>query len=191
MKCIIYSRVSTTDQTTENQILQLREYAEKQGWEVIDVKTDICSGSKSADERVGLREVFELARRRKFDVLLFWSLDRLSREGTRKTLDYLSRLDNYKVKWHSYSEEYISSLGIFADAIISLMACLAKQERLRISDRTKAGLQRAISQGKVLGRPKRPDIDQQAVELRQQGYSFSRIANELNISKTHAYKLCQ
>ncbi|WP_337747457.1 recombinase family protein [Victivallis vadensis] len=191
MKCIIYSRVSTTDQTTENQILQLREYAEKQGWEVIDVKTDICSGSKSADERVGLREVFELARRRKFDVLLFWSLDRLSREGTRKTLEYLSRLDNYKVKWHSYSEEYISSLGIFADAIISLMACLAKQERLRISDRTKAGLQRAISQGKVLGRPKRPDIDQQAVELRQQGYSFSRIANELNISKTHAYKLCQ
>lgn len=130
MKCIIYSRVSTTDQTTENQILQLKEYTERQGWDILEVKTDICSGSKSADERAGLKEVFELARRRKFDILLFWSLDRLSREGTRKTLEYLSRLDNYKVKWHSYSEEYISSLGIFADAIISLMACLAKQERL-------------------------------------------------------------
>ena len=141
MKCIIYSRVSTTDQTTENQILQLKEYAEKQNWDVINIKTDVCSGSKSADERTGLKEVFDLARRRKFDILLFWSLDRLSREGTRKTLEYLSHLDNYKVKWHSYSEEYISSLGIFADAIISLMACLAKQERLRIADRTKAGLQ--------------------------------------------------
>lgn len=192
MKCIIYSRVSTTDQTTENQILQLREYAAKQGWEVFAVKTDICSGSKSADERSGLREVFDLARRRHFDVLLFWSLDRLSREGTRKTLEYLSRLDSYKVKWHSYSEEYISSLGIFADAIISLMACLAKQERLRISDRTKAGLQRAVSQGKTLGRPKlNPAIEQQAIELRRQGYSYSRIARELNISKTHAYKLCR
>lgn len=190
MKCIIYSRVSTTDQTTENQILQLKEYAEKQGWTVSEVKTDICSGSKSADERAGLREVFDLAQRRKFDVLLFWSLDRLSREGTRKTLEYLSLLDNYKVKWHSYSEEYISSLGIFADAIISLMACLAKQERLRIADRTKAGLQRAVSQGKVLGRPKRPNIDRQAVELRKQGYSFSKIAQALNISKTHAYQLC-
>lgn len=192
MKCIIYSRVSTTDQTTENQILQLKEYTERQGWDILEVKTDICSGSKSADERAGLKEVFELARRRKFDILLFWSLDRLSREGTRKTLEYLSRLDNYKVKWHSYSEEYISSLGIFADAIISLMACLAKQERLRISDRTKAGLQRAISHGKTLGRPKlNPAIDHRAIELREQGYSFSRIAQELNISKTHAYKLCQ
>ncbi len=192
MKCIIYSRVSTTDQSTENQILQLREYAQKQGWSIIDVKTDTCSGSKSADERSGLKEVFDLARRRKFDVLLFWSLDRLSREGTRKTLEYLSRLDAYKVKWHSYSEEYISSLGLFADAIIALMACLAKQERLRISDRTKAGLQRAVSQGKTLGRPKFcPDIDEKAIELRQQGYSFSRIAHELNISKTHAFHLCK
>ena len=87
MKCIIYSRVSTTDQTTENQILQLKEYAEKQNWDVINIKTDVCSGSKSADERTGLKEVFDLARRRKFDILLFWSLDRLSREGTRKTLE--------------------------------------------------------------------------------------------------------
>ena len=72
------------------------------------------------------------------------------------------------------------------------MACLAKQERLRISDRTKAGLQRAVSQGKTLGRPKlNPAIDQQAIELRKQGYSYSRIARELNISKTHAYKLCR
>lgn len=110
---------------------------------------------------------------------------------TRKTLEYLSRLDSYKVKWHSYSEEYISSLGIFADAIIALMSCLARQERLRISDRTKAGLQRAVSQGKTLGRPKRLNIDQQAIELRKQGYSYSRIASELNISKTHAYKLCR
>lgn len=107
-------------------------------------------------------------------------------------MEYLSRLDSYKVKWHSYTEEYISSLGIFADAIISLMACLAKQERLRISDRTKAGLQRAVSQGKILGRPKvDPDIDEKALELRKSGMSFAGIARELNISKTHAYHLCK
>lgn len=72
------------------------------------------------------------------------------------------------------------------------MACLAKQERLRIADRTKAGLQRAISQGKTLGRPKaNPELDRQAITLRNQGYSFGRIANELNISKTHAFHLCR
>lgn len=69
MKCIVYTRVSTDDQTPENQLSQLREYADKQGWNIIDVKTDICSGSKSAEERAGLKEVFDLARRKKFDIL--------------------------------------------------------------------------------------------------------------------------
>lgn len=191
MKCIIYSRISTADQTTENQILQLREYAAKQGWEVFAVKTDICSGSKSADERNGLKEVFELARKRQFDVLLFWSLDRFSREGSRKTLEYLTRLDTYGVKWHSYTEEYISSLGIFADAIISLMACLAKQERLRISERTKAGLTRVKSKGIRLGRPKvPPELISRAKNLKERGLSYAAIGRELNLSKARAYQLC-
>ena len=93
MKCLIYTRVSTDWQTPENQITQLKEYAQKQEWQITDVKIDICSGSKSADDRVGLKSVFEKARQRKFDVLLFWSLDRFSREGSRKTLEYLSRLE--------------------------------------------------------------------------------------------------
>ena len=133
MKCIIYARVSTEDQTVENQLRELKEYASRQQWQVIDELTDTASGGKSIEERSGLKEVFNLARKKKYDVLLFWSLDRFSREGSRKTLEYLTRLDDYGVKWHSYTEEYISSLGIFADAIISLMACLARQERLRLS----------------------------------------------------------
>lgn len=191
MRCIIYSRVSTDDQTCENQLAQLKEYAERQNWTVTDIKSDICSGGKSADERVGLREVFDLARRKQFDVLLFWSLDRFSREGSRKTLEYLTRLDAYNVKWHSYTEEYISSLGIFADAIISLMACLAKQERIRISERTKAGLSRVKSQGMKLGRPKTDStMFQRAVELKNKGLSYAAIGRELNLSKARAYQLC-
>ena len=153
MRCVIYSRVSTEEQTTDNQLRQLREYADRQGWNIIEEIQDVASGGKSAEERQGLKKVFTMARQRKFDVLLFWSLDRFSREGSRKTLEYLTKLDDYRVKWHSYTEEYISSLGIFADAIISLMACLAKQERIRISERTKAGLARVKAKGKVLGRP--------------------------------------
>lgn len=191
MKCIIYTRVSTDDQTPENQLSQLKEYARKQDWQILDAKTDICSGSKSADERAGLKEIFDLARRRKFDILLFWSLDRFSREGSRKTLEYLTKLDHYGIKWHSYTEEYISSLGIFADAIISLMACLAKQERLRISERTKAGLARVKSKGTRLGRPKTDiTIIQTAKAFKQQGLSYAAIGRELNLSKARAYQLC-
>ena len=61
MKCLIYSRVSTQDQTTQNQIKQLEEYARKQEWEIVYVKTDTCSGSKSVEERQGLNEAFSLA----------------------------------------------------------------------------------------------------------------------------------
>ena len=192
MRCIIYARVSTEDQTVENQLRELKEYASRQQWQVINELTDTASGGKSVEERSGLKEVFNLARKKKYDVLLFWSLDRFSREGSRKTLEYLTRLDDYGVKWHSYTEEYISSLGIFADAIISLMACLAKQERLRISERTKAGMARAAAAGKNIGRPKTAlEIIERAKQLREKGLSFAAIGKEMNLSRVRAFELCQ
>lgn len=190
MRCVIYSRVSTEEQTTDNQLHQLREYADRQGWNIIEEIQDVASGGKSAEERQGLKKVFTMARQRKFDVLLFWSLDRFSREGSRKTLEYLTKLDDYRVKWHSYTEEYISSLGIFSDAIISLMACLAKQERIRISERTKAGLARVKAKGKVLGRPTDVIADTEQIrELRQSGHSLSEISRITGVSKTRVHRL--
>ena len=190
MRCVIYSRVSTEEQTTDNQLRQLREYADRQGWNIIEEIQDVASGGKSAEERQGLKKVFVMARQRKFDVLLFWSLDRFSREGSRRTLEYLTRLDSYHTKWHSYTEEYISSLGIFADAIISLMACLAKQERIRISERTKAGLARVKAKGKILGRPTDVIADTEQIrELRQSGHSLSEISQITGVSKTRVHRL--
>ena len=190
MRCVIYSRVSTEEQTTDNQLQQLREYADRQSWNIIEEIQDVASGGKSAEERQGLKKVFVMARQRKFDVLLFWSLDRFSREGSRKTLEYLTKLDDYRVKWHSYTEEYISSLGIFADAIISLMACLAKQERIRISERTKAGLARVKAKGKVLGRPTDVIADTEQIrELRRSGHSLSEISRITGVSKTRVHRL--
>lgn len=190
MRCVIYSRVSTEEQTTDNQLRQLREYADRQGWNIIEEIQDVASGGKSAEERQGLKKVFTMARQRKFDVLLFWSLDRFSREGSRKTLEYLTKLDDYRVKWHSYTEEYISSLGIFADAIISLMACLAKQERIRISERTKAGLARVKAKGKILGRPTDVIADTEQIrELRRSGHSLSEISRITGVSKTRVHRL--
>ena len=188
MRCVIYGRVSTDKQEAENQITQLQEYANRQQWELVEVVTDVCSGGKSAVERTGLNKIFKMAHQKTFDVLLFWSLDRFSREGSRKTLEYLTRLDDYRVRWHSYTEEYISSLGIFADAIISIMAALAKQERIRISERTKAGLERVKRTGKTLGRPMAVDVEK-VKQLREQGLSLSAIAKECGISKTRVHQI--
>jgi len=191
MKCVIYLRVSTTDQNPENQLSQLKDYAGRQEWQILEVVQDSVSGGKGLDERAGLKKVFDMARLGKFDVLLFWSLDRFSREGSRKTLEYLTMLDNSRVKWHSHTEPYISSLGIFADAIISLLSTLAKQERIRISERTKAGLARI--RGTVrLGRPRTAKSTvQKARELREKGLSYAQIGKELGYTRTRAFQLCR
>jgi putative DNA-invertase from lambdoid prophage Rac len=191
-KCLIYARCSTAkDQETDNQVLQLEAYADKQGWEVTDVVVDVCSGGKGIKERPGLDRVFDLARRRKYDLLLFWALDRFSREGSRKTIGYLSMLDDAGVDWHSYSEPYISSLGIFKDAIIAILSALAKQEKVRISERTKAGLERTVRVNNTrLGRPKiDPEKIKRVQELRKQGKSYGQIAKALGISRVRACQL--
>ena len=101
-------------------------------------------------------------------------------------------LDSYKIKWHSYTEPYISSLGIFADCIISLLSTLAKQERIRISERTKAGLKIVAERGVKLGRPKTARaVIQKARELRKKGLSFTQIGKELGYTRTRAFQLCK
>jgi DNA invertase Pin-like site-specific DNA recombinase len=82
--------------------------------------------------------------------LLFWSLDKLSREGALKTLQHLNRLTEYGVSYRSFCEPYLDSTGMFKDAVISILATVAQQERLRIVERTKAGLETARRKGKVL-----------------------------------------
>lgn len=190
-RCVIYGRVSTGDQFAENQFAQLREFAGRQGWQVVDVIPDTCSGGKSAKEREGLAKVFEMAHQRRADVLLFWALDRFSREGSRTTIAYLTRLEADGMDWHSYTEPYLSSLGVFKDCIIALLSALAKQEKVRIGERTRAGLERTRRvNGTRLGRPKTDEKRvRQAADLRAQGLSFSQIGHQMGVSKSRAQQL--
>jgi len=83
------------------------------------------------------------AARHEYDLVLFWSLDRFSREGVLATLQYLQTLTSYGVGWRSFTEQYLDSCGVFRDAVLSILATIAKQERIRISERTIAGLAEA------------------------------------------------
>jgi DNA invertase Pin-like site-specific DNA recombinase len=180
----LYARVSTRDkgQDTENQLRQLREFCAKQDWHIAGEFVDAATGKNSDRER--FRELFIAASRREFDLVLFWSLDRFSREGVLATLQHLQRLTSYGVGYRSFTEAYLDSCGMFKDAVISILATIAKQERIRLSERTIAGLNRARAQGRVGGRP-RVRVDRQTVVLlRQSGYSFATIATQLKLSKT-------
>ncbi|MCE9612912.1 MAG: recombinase family protein [Lentisphaerae bacterium] len=189
-RALIYGRVSTHDQEADNQVRQLKEYAHSQGWTLVDVIIDVASGGSGRNVRGGLDQVFNFAHQRKFDVLLFWSLCRLSREGSRTTIGYLQQLESHGVDWHSFTEPYISSLGIFADAIIALLSALNRQERVRIGERTRAGLERARADGKRLGRPP-TDASRitRASALRAQKMSFAQIGREMGISRGRAFQM--
>jgi DNA invertase Pin-like site-specific DNA recombinase len=132
---------------------------------------------------------------RRFDILFFWSLDRLTREGTLATLKYLELLETYGVRWRSLTEPWIDRAGPFRDVIISLLASLAKQERVRISERVRAGLTRAkqygTRSGRAIGRPAALFRRDQALELRTQGLSWRKIAQTVGVSPTTVRRACQ
>ena len=151
----IYARVSKEDrgQEPENQLLQLREWCGAAGHQVVGEYVEYVSGGKSADRRPNLAALMDHAHRRQFDVVLVWALDRFSREGMVPTIGHLQRLASYGVAFHSYTEPMLSTDNeLVRDIVLAIMASLAKAERQKISERTKAGLARARGNGKRLGR---------------------------------------
>jgi len=178
MRVAIYARVSRDDgkQDTENQLHELREFCQRSGWTVVHEYIDRASGKSS--DRPQFKRLFQDASKRKFHLVLFWALDRFSREGVLETLNHLRDLSTWSVGWRSYTEQFFDSAGPFKDAVISIMASLAKIEREKISDRTKAGLRRARREGKALGRP-RVEVDVLKVRgMQQKGLGLRGIAQE-------------
>ena len=183
MKVAIYTRVSgkSNRQDAANQSLQLIEYCQRQGWDYIEY-TDRMTGTRA--DRVQFQRMFEDARLKHFDMVLFWALDRFTREGTLKTLEYLQHLDSYGVAWKSFTEQYLDSTGMFRDAVIAILATIAKQEHARLSERVVAGLRRAKRDGKVLGR-KRIILDREKIcAMHASGQSVRAIAADVGISKS-------
>jgi DNA invertase Pin-like site-specific DNA recombinase len=185
-KVALYARVSTKDgrQDTENQLIALREYCQKQGWEIAAEYVDHETGGTS--KRAHFQRMFADARARKFDLVLFWSLDRLSREGVSATLAHLERLQDAGVEWRSFTEQYLDSCGIFRDAVLSILATIAKQERIRRSERAFAAIARLRRQGTTdhLGR-KRKVIGAKLETVRQlhaEGLSLRKIAARVHAS---------
>ena len=184
----IYARVSTADgrQEVDNQLAELRRFAAAQRWENASEYIDHESGGRA--DREQFQRMLVDAAQRKFDVLLFWALDRLTREGALETLQYLNQLSSYGVGFRSFTESYLDSCGLFKDAVVAILGTIAKQERLRISERVRAGLSRAKAQGtrsgKPVGRPKVVFDHDKVADLRGQGRSWRQIARSLGVGVT-------
>jgi DNA invertase Pin-like site-specific DNA recombinase len=178
----LYCRVSTADgrQDCQNQLMALRKYAKEQGWQIVGEYLDERSGRR-ADRPQFLKMMDAAKRVGSFDVLLFWSLDRLSREGSLKTLQTLHQLSLYGVKFRSMQEPYLDSLGVFGEPIVALISQIALMESQRIAARVRCGIAYAKSRGVKLGRP-RLEIDRDAIVAMRETASLRQIARAHNIS---------
>jgi DNA invertase Pin-like site-specific DNA recombinase len=176
----LYARISTATgkQDIDNQIGILKEYCQRMDYHIYEQYVDEISGGTS--ERPAFKKMFADASKRKFDIVLFFSLDRFSREGVRKTVKHLEILESYGVNYKSYTEQYIDSCGIFKDVVIAILAVAANAEKRRISERVLAGLARSKKKN---GRPKISiKVITQIKLLKGNGHSNRSIARTLRLS---------
>ena len=150
IRAALYARVSTTDQTCENQLLELRRYVEARGWTGTEFVDQGVSGAK--DKRPALDALLKDAKRRRFDVLVCWRLDRLGR-NLRHLVTMLEELAACR-RGLRLMGEGIDCTTPAGKLQLHILAALAEFERERIRERVLAGLQRARAQGTRLGRPK-------------------------------------
>jgi DNA invertase Pin-like site-specific DNA recombinase len=189
-RAALYVRVSTDEQTSKNQERELRVWAQRRGETVVKVYRDDGVSGNHRDGK-GLKEMFEGAHRREFDIVLFWALDRLTRGGIQRTFEVLARIVHSGARYKSHQEEWLSDDPDIAEYQIAALAWAAKQEHRRNSERTKAGMARAKAQGTKLGRPPLPaEKIEKIKEALNRGTGIREAARQCGVSHGSVQRVC-
>jgi len=183
-RAAIYLRVSTDEQTTENQERALREVAARSGHEIVVVYRDEgISGSKGRDKRPGFDAMHKDASRRKFDIVMAWSVDRLGR-SLQDLIGFLSELHSLGIDL-ALHQQGIDTTTPAGKAMFQMMGVFAEFERSMLRERVNAGLARARAEGTQLGRPAEIAGDASKVKAirtaRASGKSFREVAREFGV----------
>jgi DNA invertase Pin-like site-specific DNA recombinase len=177
----LYLRVSTDQQTTENQRLELERVAAQRGWEVVQVYEDAgISGAKGRDKRPGFNAMCKDMNRCRFDVVMAWSVDRLGR-SLQDLVAFLSdlRASDKDLYLHVQALDTSTPSG---RAMFGMLSVFSEFERSIIQERVRAGLQRARQKGVRLGRaPTSPRVEEHVRELLATGMGKLKVARQLGI----------
>lgn len=187
MKVALYTRVSTQDQSTDLQTSDLKRYCEQRGLEVYKEYCDQgISGAK--DQRPALNELMEDARKRKFGAVICWRFDRFAR-STKHLITALEEFSHLGIDFISYQEN-IDTSSPLGKAMFTIVSAIAELERSIILERVRAGIRRAKTNGKRLGRPKRLNLNVAEIQkMREQGLSFSKIARKVGACPATIYQV--
>jgi len=178
----LYCRVSTTDQSTKSQLLDLRRYASDRGWPIFSEYLDErISGTE--DKRPDLDQLMADAKKRRFGVVLVWRFDRFSR-STKHLILALEEFKALGIDFVSFQEN-IDTSSPLGGAIFTIISEVAQLERDIIAERVKAGLRKAKANGRKLGRPQATCSDTEAIEgLLTEHFSVRGIAKQVGVSKS-------
>ena len=177
----IYLRVSTKDQTTENQLRELRQVAERAGWDVVQVFEDAgISGAKGRDQRPAYDAMLKAVVRREIDMVAAWSVDRLGR-SMQDLVAFLSDLQGHGADLYLH-QQALDTTTPSGRALFGMLAVFSEFERAMIRERVNAGLATAKAKGKRLGRPSLPvETEARVRSLRASGMGILKVATTLGI----------
>ena len=184
-RAALYCRVSTADQNPDTQLLDLREFANQRGFEIVGEYTDVISGAKA--KRHGLDSLMSDARRHRFDVVLVAAFDRIAR-NVRHFLEVMDALNHLGVEFISLREN-IDTSGPLGRAIVVIVGAIAELERSLIVERVKAGMRRAKLEGRRIGRQPLNIDREQVVADRKSGMSLTQVASKYRISRASVCRM--
>jgi DNA invertase Pin-like site-specific DNA recombinase len=190
-RAAIYVRVSTDRQTVENQLRELRQIAERRGWEVLKEYDDAgISGSKGRNDRPGLDEMLKDAQRRRFDVVMAWAIDRLGRSLI-DLLGTIQQLETCGVDLY-LDQQAIDTTTPTGRLMFQITGAFAEFERSMIRQRIRAGLRRAVEAGKQLGRPKiDPALEKRIQSQLRAGKGMLAIAKALGVGTSTVQRIAR
>jgi len=177
----IYGRVSTDKQKVDMQLRELGDFVKRSGWKIY--KKFVDQGYTGANtKRPTFIEMMNEARKRRFDILLVWKLDRVSR-SLKDLINTLDELGSLGIDFISY-ENNLDTSNPIGKLVFQIIGAVAEFEKDIIRERVIAGLNNARHKGKILGRPSVLDsIIEKAKSLRRKGLSFRKIGKELGVDE--------
>ncbi len=186
----IYARVSTAHQTVENQFLELREVAERNGWKIVaELSDNGISGAKGRDQRPAFDELLKRSTRREFDIVMVWAIDRLGR-SIQHLVGFMNEIQSIGVDLYIHKQA-IDTTTASGRMIFGIFSALGEYERELMRERIIAGQKRAVSQGIKIGRPsKMNDAVRTSVRmLRDKGVGIREISKKLEIGVGTVYSV--
>lgn len=190
MRTALYCRVSTLDQSCSLQRRELQEYCQRRGWDIVAEYTDHGWSGATAN-RPELTRLMNDARKRRFDTVVVWKLDRWGR-SVADSMKNIQELDLLGVKFLAVTQNIgTEESSPMARFMLTIMSAFAELEKEMIRERTVAGVRAARANGKTLGRPRRVFRRDEAIRLRNEGLSWRAIAKRLEVPVTTVVDACR